>query len=124
MISYIINASNRQGIETVDIHGKFTQVDMDELVHVSLEGHMGELIVILDPNLYSKYTQIYNGKPVLYYASHKALYGTLQSVLLFWRKLSKQLKDWGFEINPYNVFIGSKSSMGNSVNYFGTFMTS
>jgi hypothetical protein len=30
------------------------------------------------------------------------LYGTLQAAVLFWKKLSKRLKAWGFTINPYD----------------------
>jgi hypothetical protein len=39
---------------------------------------------------------------VLYIELKKALYGTLRVALLFWKKLSAQLQEGGFEINPYN----------------------
>ena len=32
----------------------------------------------------------------------KALYGTLQAALLFWKNLSGKLIEWGFELNPYD----------------------
>jgi hypothetical protein len=38
----------------------------------------------------------------------KALYGTLQAALLFWENLSKQLQEWGFEINPYDFCVANK----------------
>jgi hypothetical protein len=43
-----------------------------------------------------------NEKNVLCVQLNKALYGTLQAALLFWRKLTAKLQEWGFEINPYN----------------------
>jgi len=38
----------------------------------------------------------------------KALYGTLQAALLFWRLLSDTLQDWGFKINPYDQCVTNK----------------
>ena len=86
---------------TVDIPGAFMQADMDEVVHVKLKGKMVDLLVKIKPKLYRKYVLIKKGKPILYIELKKALYRTLQAALLFWQKLSKQLEDWGFEINPY-----------------------
>jgi hypothetical protein len=33
----------------------------------------------------------------------KALYGTLQAAMLFWKDLSANLVQWGYEINPYDL---------------------
>ena len=54
------------------------QADMDELVHMRLEGTMAELLVKLDPKLYRKYVQTVNGQQVLYVELKKALYGTMR----------------------------------------------
>ena len=37
-----------------------------------------------------------------------ALYGTLKAALLFWRKLSASLKEYGFVINPYDWCVANK----------------
>ena len=39
---------------------------------------------------------------MLYVRLLKALYGLLQSALLFYRKLRSKLEDFGFEVNPYD----------------------
>jgi hypothetical protein len=39
----------------VDIPGTFMQADMDETVHVKLEGKMAELLVMIDPKLFRKH---------------------------------------------------------------------
>ena len=39
---------------------------------------------------------------------HKALYGTLQAALLFWRLLSDTLIEWGFTLNPYDQYVANK----------------
>jgi hypothetical protein len=62
-----------------DIPGAFMQADMDEVVHMKLEGQMAELLVQLDPKLYRKYLHNNNGKPILYVELKKALYGTLKA---------------------------------------------
>jgi hypothetical protein len=52
--------------------------------------------------------QVEKGKKVLYIVLKKALYGTLKAALLFWKKVSVQLKQWGFKTNPYDWCIASK----------------
>jgi len=38
------------------------------------------------------------GKTMIYVQLRKALYGTLQAALLFWKLLSNTLQEWGFMI--------------------------
>ena len=38
----------------------------------------------------------------------KALYGTLNAALLFWKNLSAKLQSWGYERNPYDWCIVNK----------------
>jgi hypothetical protein len=103
MLSCIIDAKEGRDVATVNIPGAFMQEDMDELVHMKLEQKMVELLLKLEPKLYSKYVQIERGKEVLYVELKKVLYGsTLRAALLFWKKLSAQLQEWGFKVNPYN----------------------
>jgi hypothetical protein len=81
-------------VVTVNIPGGFMQADMDDLVHMKLEGKMAKLLVKLEPKLYRKYVQIKRGKQVLYVELKKALYGMLRgAALLFWKKLSAQLQE-------------------------------
>jgi hypothetical protein len=44
------------------------------------------------------------GDRIYIYACKKALYGMMKSAVLFYRKLIKELKEMGFEINPYEVW--------------------
>jgi len=92
----------RRNVATVDIPGAFLQVDMDNEVHMQLEGKMAELVVQLDRALYTKYLTEENGKLVIYVQLKKALYGTLKAPLLFWKHLSAKLIGWGFAANPYD----------------------
>jgi hypothetical protein len=41
------------------------------------------------------------GKQVLYAQLKKAaFYGTLKAALLFWKRLTSVLKEWGFKVEP------------------------
>jgi hypothetical protein len=57
---------------TVDIPGTFMQADIDELIHVRLEGPMAELLTWVDPAKYQTYMSKENGKQVLYVKLQKA----------------------------------------------------
>jgi hypothetical protein len=57
-----------------------------------------------------------NDKDVIYVILQNALYGTLQAALLFWQNLSTQLKEWAFEINPYDFCIANKMVNGKQCN--------
>jgi hypothetical protein len=52
------------------------------------------------------------GKPVLYVRLLKALYGTLQAALLFWKDLTGNFAEWGFELNPYDWCVANKMING------------
>jgi hypothetical protein len=112
MLSSVIDAMEGRDVATVDIPGAFMQADMDDLVHMKLEGKMAELLVRIEPKLYRKYIQIEKGKQVLYVELRKALYGTLKAALLFWKRLTGELKKWGFVINPYDWCVANKVIKG------------
>jgi hypothetical protein len=79
-----------------------------------LEGKMAELLVQLDPELYSQHLFVENGKKHLYVKLKKALYGTLKAVLvLFWKHLSAKLHGWGFIANPYDSCVVNKQIDGS-----------
>jgi hypothetical protein len=112
MLSCVIDAMEKRDVATVDIPGAFMQADMDETVHMKMEGKMAELLVRIDPKLYRKHVQLENGKQVLYVELKKALYGTLKAALLFWRRLLSQLMEWGFTSKPYNSCVMNKQING------------
>ena len=112
MLSSVIDAMEGRDVATVDIPNAFMQADMDDVVHMKLEGKMAELLVRIDPKLYRRYVQIERGKQVLYVELRKALYGTLKAALLFWKRLTDKLKGWGFEINPYDWCVANKTIEG------------
>jgi hypothetical protein len=96
-------------VAVTDIPGAFLHADMEDDVHMLLEGNIAELIVKLDPTLYRKYIwENKNGKPMLYVKLQKALYGMLQAAILFRQLLSDTLIGWGFKLNEYDKCVTNK----------------
>ena len=84
MMSCAIDAKEGRHVAVIDIPRAFPHADMEDDIHMLLEGTIAELIVKLDPTLYRKYIwENKQGKPMLYVKLRKALYGTLQAALLF-----------------------------------------
>ena len=112
-ITCIIDALEGREVMTCDIPGAFMQSEMDELVHMKLEGEIALLLIRLDPT-YKQFLSYHRGKPVIYTELNKALYGTLQAALLFWRNLSGFLiEKLGFEANPYDFCVVNKIINGS-----------
>jgi hypothetical protein len=108
-LSCIIDVKEKRDVATCDIPGAFMHSDMDKVVHMRLSGPLATLMTKVGPKLYEKYVTTENGKPVLYVKLRKALYGTLQAALLFWKNLTGLLVDeMGFELNPYDSCVANK----------------
>jgi hypothetical protein len=75
---------------------------------MKMNGSLAELMAKTDPKIYRKCITIKKGKQVLYLRLQKALYDMMKSALLFYRKLIKELKKMGFEINPYDPCMANK----------------
>jgi len=110
MLSCTIDTKEGRHVTVTDIPGAFLHADMDQDIHMLLEGTITELIIKLEPRLYRKHIwKNKNDKPMLYIKLRKALYGTLQAALLFWKLLSNTLKEWGFKINNYDQCVTNKT---------------
>jgi hypothetical protein len=112
-LSAMIDAKEGRTVITLDVPGAFMQADIDELVVVKFEGELAKLLTKVDPDLYSKFIIQEHGKDVIYVELQKALYGTLQAALLFWKELTRYLVDvLGFELNPYDECVANKTING------------
>ena len=112
-LSCVIDALEGRDVATIDIPGAFMQADMDELVHVRLVGPMALLMAKVDPDKYEQFIHYEHGKPVLYARLKKALYGTLQAALLFWKNLTGLLEEWGFTLNKYDRCVANATIEGS-----------
>ena len=80
----------------------------NEKVIMKIRGALVEMLISLDPELYKPFVIDENGKMVIYVELLKALYGTLQAALLFYKKLKKDLESIGFKINPYDPCVANR----------------
>ena len=107
-----IDAKEGRDIATCDVPGAFIHADIDEVVHLHLDGEIADLLLKVDPS-YSKYAIKEGGKTVIFTELSKALYGTLQAALLFWKNLSEFLiNELGFVVNPYDWCVVNKTING------------
>ena len=109
-ITSTVGAFQGRKFATSDLPGAFCNTPLtDETVIMILRGELCELMVRADPKLYRKYvTTDKRGKPILYVQLTKALYGLLRAAVLFYRKLRKELEDYGFTVNPYDPCVANK----------------
>ena len=92
----------------VDIPSAYLHADMEGDVWMLLEDDLAILLTAVDPTIYQKYVTTKNGTPVIYVKINKTVYGCLKSALLFYKKLSGDLKEMGFIINPYDPCVAKK----------------
>jgi hypothetical protein len=109
-ITAAIVASKRRKVRSYDIPSAFVNTDVDEDVLMVLKGESAEMMVQIAPQEYCKYVTVdKKGTPILYVKLQKALYGLMRASLLFYRKLCKELEDYGFVVNPYDPCVANMS---------------
>ncbi len=114
-ITAAIDANEHWKVVTIGIPGVFLHADNEDYVVMKIVETLAELLVKTNPKLYRKYVLIKKGGSVLYLWLQKALYGMIKSALLFYRKLVAELRNMGFEINPYNPCVANKRVNGTQM---------
>lgn len=74
-----------------------------------------DILVDVDPLTYQDSVVFENGKKTLYVQVLKAIYGMLQSAILFYKKLRKDLEGIGFKFNPYDPCVANKMAAGKQM---------
>jgi Reverse transcriptase (RNA-dependent DNA polymerase) len=110
-LTCMIDTMEDHYIVTCDIPGAFMHADIDELIHIKLEGELVDLLIQLDAT-YKEFISVENGKRVIYTKLNKALYSTMQASLLFWRKFKGFLTDLGYKENLYDSCVVNKMING------------
>ena len=88
----------------------------DKHVLMKLRGLVAELIVRVALETHSDYVMDENSKPILYVELPKALCGILNSALKFYIKVVEDLREEGFEINPYDGCVANRIVHGKHQN--------
>jgi hypothetical protein len=108
-ITVAIAAKEKRKVRCYDIPSAFVNTDVDEDVLMVLRGELADMMVQIAPQIYREYVTVdRKGTPILYVKLQKALYGLMRASLLFYRKLRRELEDYGFEINPYDPCVANR----------------
>jgi hypothetical protein len=93
-------------VAITDIKGAYLNAVMKDFVLMKIIGKEVDLFCELDPSLL-QYVVMENGKRTLYVQLDKALYGCVQSALLWYDLYSNTLKEMGFSVNPYDLCVAN-----------------
>jgi hypothetical protein len=108
-ITSTIDAKESRKVVTADVPGAFLHTDNKDYIRLKMVGMLAELMVKTNPKSYRQYVILEKGMSVLYLRLQKALYGMMKSALLFYRKLVSELREMGFELNPYDPCVANKT---------------
>jgi hypothetical protein len=108
-IEVTIASARGDFIVTLDIGTAYLNADMCDNVYMTLDRKLARQFVEMYPE-YASYVSV-DGKIIV--KLEKALYGCLQSALLWYNCLKNALTKIGFTTNPYDDCIFTKSSEGN-----------
>ena len=106
MLILIVAAIEGRDVDMADVAGAFLKVDMDVFVLMKLEGGTVDIMCELDPIL-EDFISMEKGKRDLYMQLIKAMYGCVQSALLWYKLFSTALVGMGFELNPYDLCVAN-----------------
>ena len=107
MLTAIVDAYEKRFVGISDVKGAYLNANFDEFLLIKFENEQVKIICDINKK-YKKYVLTENGKQVLYLVLNKALYGCVQSSLLWYKMLSSFLINMGFELNPYDLCVANK----------------
>ena len=105
-ITSIKDAFEKRDVAITDVKGAYLNAKMRDVIIMRITGREVDLFVELDPSL-AEFVTYENGVKVLYVQLDKALYGCVQSALLWYELYSSTLIDMGFELNPYDMCVAN-----------------
>ena len=85
---------------------------MTDYVIVKVSGESCDIMCEVNPG-FINYATVENRRKTLYMRLKKALYGCMQSALLWYKTFKGHLEGQGFELNPYDQCIANKNIEGH-----------
>ena len=117
MILAVIDCNEGRHVEVYDVPNAFIQTPLpigpgDERVMMKITGVLIDHLIQIDPELYGPHVVFEKGRRVLYVQVLRAIYGMLQSALLWYKKFRTDLEENGFKFNPYDPCVANKIVFG------------
>ena len=110
-LTSMIDAIEGRKVAITDVKGAYLNARMKDEVIMKIIGPEVDLFCKLDPTLKSFVTKE-KGRKVLYTQLDKALYGCVQSALLWYELYSNTLLEMGFKLNPYDLCVANSNIKG------------
>jgi len=113
IITSCIEAKENRDIMTCDIPNAFVQTDINEQeigerIIMKIRGILLDILVEMDPDKYSDYVVVEDGRRTVYVVMLKALYGMMMSSLLYYLKFRGDLEEIVFRVNPYDPCVANR----------------
>ena len=106
MMSILIDAWEKRDVATADVSGAYLRADMTDFTILRIEGEEVHILCQVHEK-YRNFVVMENGKQVLYLELLKALYGCVQSALLWYNLFTGTLQSMGFKLNPYDPCVAN-----------------
>ena len=105
----LINAFEERDTAIFDVPGAYlhAKIPDDKFAILKIEGEFVDIMCEVNPE-YKADVRYENGKKVLYLQILRALYGMIESALLWYKFYTEVLQKEGFEINAYDKCVANK----------------
>ena len=109
----VIDAYEGRDVGVYDVPGAFLQSDIpkDKKLLMTIRGEFVDIMCDVNPE-YKEHVRVVNGKKVLYVQVLQAIYGCIESALLWYNFYATTLEKEGFKINPYDRCVANKMIKG------------
>ena len=113
MITSVIDAKQKRDVMACDIPNAFVQMEMDktkkgERVTMKIRGALVDILLEMDYEKCQNFVTKENGRRILYVSMSKALYGMLESAILYYKKFWRHIEKQRYEVNPYDPCVANK----------------
>ena len=114
LTSYAIDAFEERDVAIFDVPGAYLHASFPKgkYVLLKLRDEFVDIMCEVNP-AYKPFVRNEKGKKVLYLRILQALYGCIESALLWYQLYSSTLERMGFKINPYDRCVANKEIEGS-----------
>ena len=114
--TFMIDAYEAREMGVFDIPGAYLHAEIvhkdDHRILLVLRDEFVDMMCEVNPK-YIPFVEVINGRKVLYLKLLRALYGCIESALLWYKLFSGTLQKMGFTINPYDRCVANKMIDGH-----------
>ena len=111
VITGVIDAHEGRDIMSSDIPNAFIQAELNrngkERIIMKITGVLVDILIKVAPNEYTGSVVMEKGQKVIYVKILRAIYGMLESALVWYKKFRRDLESIGFVFNPYDAYIAN-----------------